>query len=479
MKLSQVRRCLTIVVCWLSLLPAAHADNPIPPKSLAEASVRAFGAICDGSNDDTSSFNIAIAATRRLYIPSGICVVNNVQLLSNTELIGEGDGSVLRASADAHYALSANADIGGSTQQIDNVQHVRLSHLQLQGGVASNGFDEHRYLLNLNAVNDVIIDSVSFIGFRGDGIYLGSSNMAGQERHNADVTIRNCRFDGVNGQNRNAISVIDIDNLLIENSTFQNTTRADMPGAIDLEPNDFSFQRMRKIRIRNNRFTNIGGNSGAISIYIPPQVATEPAQLLISGNQFAHIRSNAIMMFRDKAVADNTSAHRLLIQDNQVDDCSRPFSLFGVRGATISHNHFSHCANAALLGFIKPQHLVRDISVDGNVFDNDGSQDKFCLEVFYVDTLAVRNNQFVDCGDGSESSAAINLGQGHSSNLQLFANHFLAPAHRTHYAVRLETGHSADASSNQFGGNEVDPGLTVNLPLPPPPVASDKNISTH
>ena len=152
------------------------------------------------------------------------------------------------------------------------------------------GFAEHRHLLHLNGVQDVLAENTEFKGFQGDGFYLGSSRQEGITRHNCGIKIRKCVFNGVNINNRNGISAIDGDQILIEDCIFENCMRASMPGAIGFELDATRTSIIRDIIIRRCQFINTGGNAAVIAFHIPPQVIALPRQISITDNIFESYR---------------------------------------------------------------------------------------------------------------------------------------------------------------------------------------------
>jgi len=135
------------------------------------------------------------------------------------KLVGEGKDSILEQKKGAMYCCSVNPGTGGTPSIAGNKRDIQIQGIHFKGTVEKDGFQEHVHLLNINAATNVTISNCAFTGWRGDGIYIGSSNTAGVERHNKDITIEGCLFDGINNDNRNAISVIDGDGIKIRNNT--------------------------------------------------------------------------------------------------------------------------------------------------------------------------------------------------------------------------------------------------------------------
>ncbi len=118
---------------------------------------------------------------------------------------------------------------------------------------------EWRHALSIRGCENVVIDGLTLVESGGDGIYLG----VGSDRAtNRNVTIRNVVCDG---NNRQGISVITAENLLIENCIFRNTHGTAPQAGIDFEPNH-SDERLVNCVLRNCRSENNGGH--AYHIYL-------------------------------------------------------------------------------------------------------------------------------------------------------------------------------------------------------------------
>src|SRR4029079_9826658 len=134
-------------------------------------------------------------------VPAGTFLVHNLPLRAGLTLAGGGEASVLRSKTGPGFALLCDS---GSPDLASNVRGIVVRNLQLRGSCDTDGFEEHQHLASLNGVSDVTFHNVIFRGFRGDGLYVGSGwNSPKAERHNRNVLVRSCTFDGINHQNRN------------------------------------------------------------------------------------------------------------------------------------------------------------------------------------------------------------------------------------------------------------------------------------
>lgn len=290
---------------WTSRTPAqVLADLPT-----GHVSPIAYGAAGDGTTDDTAAVQAAINTGRPVAIDRPYRV-GGLTLASNTALYGGAAGRLIRPAASV-YTASINPGSGGSADPATNIAGVRVVGVTFDDDVVANPFRQNDAQLNLNACSDVVVDGCRFLGPRSDAIYLGSSNTGATERHNQRVTVTNCLFDGINKDNRNAISVVDCAGLLVHGNTFRRMSRADMPGCIDIEPNSANtFAILRDFRITGNRFDDVGGSACIGTLLQPISTYTStPGDWKIDGNTFVNIgaTNNPINLLAAASATDGVS----------------------------------------------------------------------------------------------------------------------------------------------------------------------------
>ena len=134
---------------------------------------------------------------------------------------------------------------------------------------------EWRHGLSFLSCVDVKVEGLTIIETGGDGIYLGVS-ANDPEKTNFRVTIRDVVCER---NNRQGISVISAEDLLIENCDLNDTYGTSPEAGIDFEPNypgqRFVNCRMRKCRMRNNMgsgmefwITRFDGTTRPVSILV-------------------------------------------------------------------------------------------------------------------------------------------------------------------------------------------------------------------
>lgn len=413
--------------------------------------------------DDSTAFARAIATDRAIHIPAGRgsgrdgeYLVSNVQLRRGTRLQGDGIGrTVLRMARVGPGGTAIFYCDSGAPNAV--VGDVRISDVTLAGWCLEQGFSEHRHLAHLNGVGNCLIERVEFKAFQGDGLYLGSGAQPDIERHNRNVTIRDCRFDGVNHENRNAISIIDGHTVLIEDCLFLDCTRANMPGAIDLEPDANPFAVIRNIIVRNCQFQSIGGNAAAVAIAIPAPVRL-PTAIVIENNRFSNYTGTgaeiSIDVGRRLTPADPDMAVR--IKGNRGERGCRPYSFYAAKGLIASENLWQDYAGGSVVGFDKPDQLLRDASISDR-FERCGSVSQVGLGIFNASNVSLDGSEFIDCGNGEPASYAIDFDRGSSEGISLRNVRVSSPTGRTRHAVMREAAHRFAGvpnrqQNNDFGG---------------------------
>ncbi len=113
---------------------------------------------------------------------------------------------------------------------------------------------EWRHTLSLRGCEDITVEGLTLADSGGDGIYLGAGAPGATNRN---ITIRNVICDG---HNRQGISVITAENLLIEDCVFSNTRGTAPEAGIDFEPNH-PEERLVNCVLRNCRSDNNAGHA--------------------------------------------------------------------------------------------------------------------------------------------------------------------------------------------------------------------------
>ena len=353
----------------------------------APANVLDFGAVGNGVADDTAAFLAALTASPNVYVPEGTyCVdagnASGCLITSGTgyNVYGDGEKSVIKRFSYDPAHSNFNFDSGDAALFIDD---VKFSNLKFLGDVATLGHDQiYGHMLRMSGVRRVVIEKCYFEAPRGDAVLIASGpGGALSERHNHDVIIRDCVFDGVvygvDG-GRNAISVIDVDGMVIEANSFRNWSRNDMPGTIDFEP-DFSFGVIKNVRIANNKFANTAGTGGHISFACDNIPTANQQNWIVTGNEFTGATGSpygaAIYLLLEKTAPSvpNTNGQNIVITNNTATNCKWFVNKFkgSVNGITIANNtvNFAGTTQGAInFADGTADYTATDVIVTGNNF---------------------------------------------------------------------------------------------------------------
>ena len=432
-------------------------------------SVKDFGAVGNGIVDDSRSIQAAVATAAKLgggevFLPSGTYRASGIQLFSNIRLIGESrDYTKLRETTGTSYLVSVNPGMAGFADPEHNQRDIEIANIAFEGPVVSMGFSEHRHLLNFNGVTNLDVHDCAIRGFRGDGVYLGSSNVAGLERHNVSVRFARNEFDGLNHDNRNGISVIDGTGVLIEQNQFIRCSRPTMPGPIDIEPNGNVFQRISNIAILKNRFQDCGGNVAKISVHIPvPEGSSHTvSDLRIEGNTILKDQRSGNGLYvrvlrHSQAMNAKPTASKIYIGSNVIDHGNS--SIQGVDAFLVEKNTFSGDGYSTVWGATGRSDT--EYANHGRITMNEfrGRHGRGgALVVGRAIDLEVSNNRFASASPGPVIVFSASGGQPMCRNVRLVANEF-----SDHYATDISsmatatTDHVRVAESNRtFTGRSI------------------------
>ena len=347
-------------------------------------SVKDFGAVGDGVTDDTAAVQACVDAAKNgtnktIRIPAGTYLVSHIDMIglaySNLTFIGEGmptfkfklpaggrqtipgypNPTFARSNlADGIFVLDANV-ANQFTNDANSIKNVTFIGIKWMMDVVTDGFDELMHCVCASGTSGLYFDHCQFVGFMGDGLAVcrgrGTGPVVGalpSYGYNANTVVTNCIFDGINKDNRQGISIYHCDGFTIMDNVFKNTTRSNMPGAIDIE-SDSDSTTTRCGLITRNTFDNIGGFAG-IAI-LPRLNSTVPMrQIEVSYNVFTNITGGSWVanVYAAAGQLPNTKSCNFLFSHNQCVNVGYAFVIRQLDGVIVRNNTFKNATSTGV-----------------------------------------------------------------------------------------------------------------------------------
>ena len=326
----------------------------------------------NGETDDAPKINEIIEVCDNIFFPKG--TYRLISAYDASKKVGEE----CLAGIKAHIGINRNnvslkGEYGtvfitskplcsicvfSQPKQIDkNISNINIKGITFEVQNDGKNFYEFMHTIKLIGINGITIEDCEFNDFWGDAICLshyGDNLQTGERTRNQNVKIlNNTIIGGDHHNNRNGISVINGKDVLIKGNTIKNTSRKDMPGGIDVEPNNSAYT-IENIRIENNVLEGIKGSGGAICVVV---MNGGPAhRISIIGNKISKSSNGLFVYVKTEGTSDN-----FVIKNNVIASDTRPYYFKGSgksRGWTISGNTFNRPCTQVMSGDIKVENLV-------------------------------------------------------------------------------------------------------------------------
>lgn len=231
----------------------------------------------------------------------------------------EGASLLVKEPSAAICVYSLPNDIKNS------VKNVRVEGLTFRNENEGKEFFELLHTIKLIGVKNFSVSNCRFFDFWGDAVsmsHYGDTPDTGERTRNRDVTVEDNYIDGGNHNNRNGVSVISGEHVVIENNIFVETSRYNMPGSIDIEANNSAYT-VEDIVIKNNVIQGCQGGLGAIGLVSNDQEA--PAKkVIIKENVIIDTERGVCFKIDSKSSTEN-----IQVIDNEFRNCKTPLLLRG------------------------------------------------------------------------------------------------------------------------------------------------------
>jgi hypothetical protein len=373
----------------------------------------AYGAVGGASPTNNAAIQRAAdqasASRGKVYTPFSIVPYVVGVHLPKSNVIYYGDGiesSTWQRRQDMLVTDPMIYAIGGGADPSLNVKNLYFRDMRFLDDCVNIAFSQFSHLVSILGGTNIEFKDCKFEGFIGDGIYVFPGNPAFQYK-NKNIRVLSCIFDGLNNNNRNAISILDVNNMLIKDCEFYNCTRPDMPGAIDIEPNTgYDYVTLKKIRIINNKFKNIQGTSGAVGMYCTITSAeflaagnVPPSDILVKDNEIDGCNIGLYFtQFQESNPDDTFPRLNLRVHNNVIKNGDIPVWVYGIRAATFRENEYHNFPNRLRVGWNVANRGVSEVSFIDDVFFNCGNTSGYVISLYQSRRVDIVDCTFDKCG---------------------------------------------------------------------------------
>lgn len=243
--------CIRKCVVWVKNEAGNELQGFLSPQEFKENS----------DTDDTASFNrainhLSVSECDTIYVPEGTYWIDagtSINLKSNMNLI-LAPGAVLKAipTSQSGYNIVSVSGVSNTTISGGQIEGERYGH--------GNANGEWGMGIGLYDSKNIIISDVKISDCWGDGIYIGSNNDADIRLGCKNVTITNCTLDN---NRRNNLSIVNGDDVTINNCVFSNANGTAPEYGIDIETNN-EENPCEHIRIDNSVF--VGNKQASMGV---------------------------------------------------------------------------------------------------------------------------------------------------------------------------------------------------------------------
>lgn len=194
-----------------------------------------YGVAGDGISEDTDKLQSALNASenKQLFIPDGTYLIDTLYVKSNT---------TITFGPNVHFKAVDYSNILLSINGVSNVSILGNNCLFTM--IKEHSPNEYKHAVLIADSDNIIIDNIRVVETGGDGVYIGGTGGGSQGSKN--ITIKNSSFRRAK---RNGMSIVHVDQCLIENCVFSETKGIAPQFGLDIEPNPDTT--VSNVQVRN------------------------------------------------------------------------------------------------------------------------------------------------------------------------------------------------------------------------------------
>lgn len=325
----------------------------------------------DGIHDDAANINNMLSVCDSVYFQSGIYLLESLHK-QNEELPAK-----YLSNCSAHIGIFTNDKclIGESNVQFltkdkevticiyskpyaidSSVCNIIIENITFTVKNDKDSFNEFKHTIKTIGVNGLCIRNCKFEDFWGDAICLshyGDNSNTGERTRNMHVTIKDNYIYGGSHNNRNGISIISGEHVIVDNNVIEELSKSGMPGGIDIEPNSKVYTA-KDIWLTNNTIRNCKGSAG-INVNANRHEGTI-SNVEISGN----LVSGSTYGLCFVAACDSTATNFRIIR-NTIESDTKPYGFYGdaiCLNWTFEGNDFRRVTTTRIPGKLKIKNLI-------------------------------------------------------------------------------------------------------------------------
>ena len=419
-------------------IPAGTGNVPtnVQTKLRESVSVKDFGAVGDGTTDDTAAIQLALNAVStggEVIFPAGTYIASVLSLTYSCSLRGAGMSS---------------------------------TSIKLKGSATAN-----TSLLTTNYMDNITITGIYFNGNGANQTYTADNGQNGiLVRNSTNVVITECRFkewgkDAIELYS-DSVAADPVNNVIISNNLFESPRRAGV-----------TVISGKRITIANNIFSGTNSYGAVVTncgvTWEPDASSDTLADLTVSGNKFDTMLAGC----RITGAGAGASINNIIIDGNTFTNITGEAGVvihdLGNAGATVSNNRFKGCGNVSASAnsfvnaggvyFTKTNYAI----ITENWFDaciNNGYGTVYADE--YNDRCQIKNNTFINDGrNGIQINRNSATTRGDGTYKQITGNIMVSGGQaiaNTYYGILVtSTGGAGGGILDVVSGNTIQTSTTV------------------